>query len=242
MKCWIVAEAGVNWNGDRAKIVALIEAAKAAGASHVKFQAFNADFLIARRGITDQNTIELLRRNELTDADLDMIQREAGRVGIPHFYSVFDPSQIERVLSRGACALKIGHAEAGYEELEFACHEHSKRVPIYQSNPRHEGHVGGNHGCNVWCINEYPATGHPCLHMVERKRTKRPRYLGFSSHYTDYRIPAAAAMRGAEYIEAHLMLGERDNYQLTEPEAAWSLSPINFGKMVKLIREHEGWL
>lgn len=250
--CWIVAEAGVNWNGDRTKIVALIEAAKSAGASHIKFQAFSADALIERRGITDQNTIDLLRRCELTDDDLGMIQREAGRVGIPHFYSVFDPSQIERVLSRGACALKIGHAEAEYYELRDACYKaqttamRAKGVPTtHMALPVWISNCENGNVCGTW---EYPATSPPKLERL----WDSGRAIGFSSHYTDYRIPAAAALRGAEYVEAHLMLATRDErfsedghlvFSATnEPEAAWSLSPDDFANMVELIREYETWL
>ena len=82
---------------------------------------------------------------------------------------------------------------------------------------------------------------------------------GYSSHHTDYRIPAAAALRGAEYIEAHLMLGEWERVPnkktpqclmrdydsrctTGEPEAEWSLSPEDFAAMVELIREYESWL
>lgn len=236
MSVFVAAEIGVAWNGQRERIPAFMQAAKDAGASAVKLQAFNAAKLIERRGIAPDtmlqdkwNVCDLLRRCELTDADLDMIAVESQRIGLPHFYSVFDPSQIERVLSRGACALKIGHAESGWTELASACSQQKpEAMKVYVSNEDWplRGFVG------VHCVEEYPATSRPELGSIHHSSL----YQGFSSHYTDYRIPAAAALRGAEYVEAHMKLSAAD------PEAAWSLSVEDFGKMVKLIREYSAWL
>lgn len=231
MPAMIVAEIGVNWNGDRSRIPQFIEAAKNAGATHVKFQAYNTDKLVARRGITDQATIDLLRRNELTDDDLDLIAREAKRVGIPYFWSVFDVDQPARCKKFGATHMKVGHKEADWPELLEACLATGKSVWV--SNPPwkwiDEPSVGSVH-----CIAEYPATSSPKLHEIDCCNSEKPH--GFSSHYQSWRVPAAAALRGAQFIEAHFKLSDQD------PEAAWSLSADDFGKMVKQIREFESWL
>lgn len=250
MSVFIVAEAGVNHLGDRAKMLALCDAAKAAGADAVKFQAYNAEALMKRRGInpaafvsnaTGYDVVSLLCRSELSDADLDAIAAHCKSIGLKWFASVFDPSQIERVLSRGACALKIGHAEADWPELRQAC---AARWPVttYVSSGYNDGLAKP-----VMCIAEYPADGHPPKIGCINASATAP--VGYSSHYQNYRIPAAAALRGAEYIEAHLMLDTRGKPEPnteygpnTEPEAAWSLSPRNFAAMVKLIREYESWL
>lgn len=225
----IVAEIGVNWNGDRSRIPAFIDAAKSAGATAAKFQAYNTDKLVARRGITDPKTIDLLRRNELTDADLALIEECARKVDIKHFYSVFDPSQVERVLSRGACALKIAEKESADGLLVDACedkcglvyvslHQNTTDPRLWQRRP-------------VACVPQYPATIPPHLRVIHPRG-----FCGLSSHWQDYRIPAAAALRGAEYIEFHVRLSDDD------PEAAWSLSIEDATKCCKLIREYESWL
>lgn len=245
MSVFIVAEAGVNHLGDRAKMLALCDAAKAAGADAVKFQAYDTERLCTRRWTDIRNvpldTINLLRDSELSDADLDAIAAHCKAIGIKWFASVFDPSQIERVLSRGACALKIGHAERNYGELVSAARRSGKRFWISVVPGDHPGR-GGMWRNTVLCTPEYPATSPPRLqtvgdaHPIDEWEEMDPGYKGFSSHYTDYRIPAAAALRGAEYIEAHLKLSDDD------PEAAWSLSPDDFAAMVKLIREYSSWL
>lgn len=216
MGCFIVAEAGINHMGSWTAMLLLCDAAKQAGADAVKFQAYDTDALIARRGSGDR---ELLKKCELSDDDLEHISEYCKLIGIKWFASVFDPSQVARVLRYGACALKIGHKECGWEELVNTCSREWRRGPLF---------ISGVDICGTW---EYPATSPPCLLQIDRRDV-----IGFSSHYADWRIPAAAALRGAHYIEAHLKLSDSD------PEAAWSLSVEDFTKMVKQIREYETWL
>lgn len=248
MSAFIVAEAGCNHLGDRAKMLAFCDAAKACGADAVKFQAYDTSELAWRRGMMVDTsallqvsagvdvvragyvkkehleTYSLLRKAELTDADLDAIAAHCKAIGFKHFYSVFDPSQVERVLSRGACALKIGHKEADYAELLMACVAQDRDRPWNDKRL----FISGSNVHGVW---EYPATSLPQLRDISEHG-----FCGFSSHYTDYRIPAAAALRGAEYIEFHVRLSD------TDPEAAWSLSIEDATKCCKLIREYESWL
>lgn len=233
----IVAECGCNWNGDRARIPEFIQAAKNAGATHVKFQAYSTDKLVARRGITAADMfgaeplIGFLRRNELTDADLDLIAAESKRVSIPWFCSVFDPSQVERVLSRGACALKIGHKEADWQQLIDAC---DGLNPLFISFPRSPEWTDAlpDNATFVYCVAEYPAERPPQLGRVHRSHQD----IGFSSHYKDWRIPAAAALRGATYIEAHFYINAE------EPEQPWSLHCSDFAKMAAAVKEYATWL
>ena len=227
MPAFIVAEAGINHLGNRAKMLAFCDAAKACGADAVKFQAYDWQKLTHRRNIVDKPTMDLLAMAELSDADLDAIAAHCKAIGFKHFYSVFDPSQVERVLSRGACALKIGHKEADWRELRDEC---ARRHPAqtWISATTFEGRG------SVWCVPEYPATSNPRLGYIGA--AIKGGFFGFSSHFTDYRIPAAAALRGAEYIEFHLAMSKDD------PEAAWSLMPEDAKKCCELIRLYESWL
>ena len=232
MGCFIVAEAGINHMGSRTTMLLLCDAAKRAGADAVKFQAYDTDALIARRGSGDR---DLLKQCELSDDDLEVIADYCLREGIKWFASVFDPSQVERVLRFGACALKIGHAEAGWHELIDTAHNKaSSSVPMWISNPKFRWSPTSSAWQGVHCVCEYPATSGPRLGVIGSEAFMQP--SGFSSHYTDWRIPAAAALRGASYVEAHLKLSDSD------PEAAWGLSVEDFGKMVRQIREYETWL
>lgn len=239
MSCFAVCEAGVNHLGGRSKMLALCDAAKAVGATAIKFQAYNANKLIARRGITDEKTCSLLRAAELIDADLAAIAERCEAIGLRWFASVFDPAQVARVLRYGACALKIGHKEADYTELVDACAAEcmtgmqlwiSKTDGISKPSPANLVSY-----FYVHCVAEYPATSPPKLHVIRREYCPGD-VSGFSSHYQDWRIPAAAALRGARYIEFHLKLSD------TDPEATWSLSTEDAAKCCAQIREYEKWL
>lgn len=259
MSAFIVAEAGVNHLGARAKMLAFCDAAKACGADAVKFQAFDAWKLAQRRGWNDREqikhehleTFKLLQRAELSDADLDAIAAHCKAIGFKWFASVFDPSQVERVLSRGACALKIGHKEADDDDLSKACHDAKEKLGRY--NGRYRGDRPSDSpyawwsadwklplwisGGNIHGIWEYPAKSPPRFGEIGGAAFwGGGGALGFSSHYADWHIPALSVLCCAEYIEAHLRLSDDD------PEAAWSLSVEDFGKMVKQIREFESWL
>jgi N-acetylneuraminate synthase len=249
MPAYIVAEAGINHKGRPNLMRKLCQEAKRAGASAIKFQAYDWTKLRDRRGITDESTLAMLRSYQLTDKHLKMIRDTCGSIGLDWFASVFDPAQVERVLSFGACALKIGHAEARWEELVAECHRARhlagrSALPIYISVDNvHRDHHPTVEGPGGWihCIDKYPADGHqPRLHLVTgRQRANEyggpEECVGFSSHYNDYGVPAASALLGAQYIEAHFALDE------TDPEADWSLLPADFFEMVRMIREYESW-
>lgn len=234
MPAFIVAEAGVNYDGSRAKMMLLCQAAKDAGADAIKFQAYNTYELIERRKITDGHTRALLRKNELSDEDFREIDGFCKSIQLPWFASVFDLTQPGRVTKLGACRLKIGHGESRWQELIDACIHQREAVWVSDTENcwRSAGGLKGGFVHGVLCTKEYPAKSPPHLGKVGYARS----YCGFSSHYADYRVPAAAALRGAEYIEAHIKLD--DNCF----EAPWSLSPSDFTTMVKLARDFESWL
>lgn len=222
MPAWLVAEIGVNWNGDRKRIPRFIQAAAKAGVTHVKFQAFNANDLIQLRSITDKDTIGLLRRCELTDADLHLIQTCAADNCVGHFWSVFDPSQVKRVLRYKPNALKISHKEAGWDELVAACKADDHGLPVW---------ISGDEKCsNVWGIWEYPAKSKPQLNRLRERG-----YHGFSSHFKDECVPALAAAF-CDYVEAHFALSVND------PEWEWSLNLAQLESMVRQARMFESWL
>lgn len=225
MSAFIVAEVGVNHMGSRGAMLTFCEAAKDIGADAVKFQAYNALKLFEKRQLTDFNVAELLQATELSDDDFAAISEHCKTINLKWFASVFDPDQPARVLNHGACALKIGHAEADWTELRDACLKLRKEVWVSGA----QNHWAGGDIRGVLCTQEYPAKSPPRLGLIPAC------YSGFSSHYQDYRIPAAAALRYASYIEAHLKLSD-DDY-----EAKWSLSIADFKNMVKLIREYESW-
>src|SRR5580692_11322829 len=88
----IVAEAGVNHNGDRARALALVEAAARAGADVVKFQSFRADALATEEATTGsrQSQLEMLRALELSGDDEESIAAACASAKITYMSTPFD--------------------------------------------------------------------------------------------------------------------------------------------------------
>jgi N-acetylneuraminate synthase len=117
----VIAEAGVNHNGSRARALTMIEAAAAAGADFVKFQTFRADELASARAPkasyqlkhTDagQSQLDMLRQLQLTRADHDALLAHSARCGIGMLSTPFDLPSLRLLLELNLPLLKIPSGE-----------------------------------------------------------------------------------------------------------------------------------
>ncbi len=105
-RCLVVAELGVNANGSRDNLLALVRAAHAANAGAVKIQVrtpeLHADPLKMRESCTAPpgeliSELEHRRRLELSDDDLAALDAECKRLGIPWFASCWDAPSLVRM-------------------------------------------------------------------------------------------------------------------------------------------------
>lgn len=119
---FVIAEAGVNHNGDLALARALIDAASDAGADAVKFQTFRADELVshdAPKAAYQQRTTDasesqhaMIRRLELDAADHDSLLAHATSCGIRFLSTPFDRSSLRMLTERfGLSLIKVGSGE-----------------------------------------------------------------------------------------------------------------------------------
>ncbi|WKA26983.1 N-acetylneuraminate synthase [Bradyrhizobium roseum] len=118
----IIAEAGVNHNGDRARALELVEAAARAGADVVKFQSFRADKLATagaakasyQQATTGdaQSQLEMLRALELSEDDEENIAAACAAVGIAYMSTPFDDDSATHLVRRiGVSTLKVGSGD-----------------------------------------------------------------------------------------------------------------------------------
>lgn len=121
-KTLIIAEAGVNHNGDRARAIALVEAAAKAGADVVKFQSFRADKLATagaakasyQRATTGkaQSQLDMLRALELSAEDEEQIAAACAAFNITYMSTPFDADSATHLVRRiGVSALKVGSGD-----------------------------------------------------------------------------------------------------------------------------------
>ena len=118
----IIAEAGVNHNGDCGRALALVEAAARAGADIVKFQSFRADRLATAAAAKasyqqaatggDQSQLEMLRALELSEDDERRIAEACGVAGITYMSTPFDADSATHLVKNiGVSTLKVGSGD-----------------------------------------------------------------------------------------------------------------------------------
>jgi N-acetylneuraminate synthase len=118
----IIAEAGVNHNGDCGRALALVEAAASAGADVVKFQSFRADKLATAEAVkasyqqattgAGQSQLEMLRALELSEDDEQRIAAHCAANDITYMSTPFDADSATHLVKRiGVSALKVGSGD-----------------------------------------------------------------------------------------------------------------------------------
>ena len=116
----IIAEAGVNHNGDLDRALIMVEAAKDAGADYIKFQTFKSDLLVTPEGKTAQyqkancdadSQIEMLRALELSYEDFRTIALYCKDLGIGFLSTPFDMESIDFLASIGMDFFKVPSGE-----------------------------------------------------------------------------------------------------------------------------------
>jgi N-acetylneuraminate synthase len=248
--CFVIAEAGVNHDGDVDKALALVDAAAKAGADAIKFQTFAADRLVtadapkARYQERDASSSqhEMLRRLELGRSDYERLADHAHRKGITFLSSPFDEESADLLQELDVSAFKIPSGEL--INLPFLRHVAAKHRPMIVSTgmatlEEVRAAVGAidDAGCEdvalLHCVSAYPAAPREAnLRAIATLRDAFHIPVGWSDHTLGTEVALAAAALGADIIEKHLTL----DHTAPGPDHAASLEPEEFAAMVRGIR------
>ena len=258
MKTLIIAEAGVNHNGDVSLAKELIAAAAAAGADLVKFQTFIAANIISRsapkaeyqKGATDpqESQQEMVRKLELTlENHLELIA-ECQKQGVGFFSTAFDKDSIDLLEELGGSDIvKVPSGELTNLPYLRYLTRHGKRV-LLSTGMANQGEIEA--AINVveqagtprekitvlHCTTEYPT---PMEDVNLRAMVNIGKAFGVSVGYSDHtpgiEIPIAAVALGATVIEKHFTLDRN----LPGPDHRASLEPNELKAMVQGIRNIE---
>ena len=256
--CFVVAEAGVNHNGDPALAERLIDAAADAGADAVKFQAFRTPALASpsapkapyqlRSDGADGSQAEMLQRLELPPDAYRHLARQADRRGLVFLASAFDAASIDMLVSLRVPALKLGSGELTNHPLL----EHAARtgVPLILSTGMadldevvaavHALRDAGNTDLVVLhCTSAYPAPAEEAnLRAIATLRDALGVPVGYSDHTEGDEAALAAVALGACVLEKHFTVDRA----LPGPDQRASLEPTELARLVERVRAVEAAL
>lgn len=250
---FVIAEAGVNHNGELDLALRLCDAAKAAGADAVKFQTFRAEDLVVpgaptasyqARQTGQQDQFAMLQRLELSLQQHQAIKRHCDAIGIEFFSTPFSVQAVDMLLQLGVRRIKLSSGELTHRALvEWAA---AARLPLLVSTGMATmdeirealqwiaGARGGLDGVTVLhCTSAYPAPDEALnLKAMVSMADALGIAVGYSDHSLGIEADLAAVALGACVIEKHLTL----DCTLPGPDHSASLEPPQFKAMVDGIR------
>jgi len=252
---FIIAEAGVNHNGNLEMAKQLVDAAVEAGADAVKFQTFKAENVVLKtapkaryqKETTDvaESQYEMLKKLELTEQDFAELMNYCDQKGILFMSTPHDQDSIDTLDDLGVSVFKVGSGDIA--NIPYLKHMARKGKPIVLSTGmsylsevdeavRLIQEAGNEQLILLHCVSNYPAgVSDVNLHAMETMRKAFGVPVGYSDHTLGIEIPLAAAAMGACVIEKHFTL-DRD---LPGPDHRASLEPDELKAMVEGIRNVE---
>jgi N,N'-diacetyllegionaminate synthase len=252
MRCLVIAEAGVNHNGDIELAKQLVDEAYAAGADYIKFQTFKAENLVTakarkaeyqeRQTGSEESQYSMLKRLELSYRDFVVLNDYCKVKGISFLSTPFDNKSIEFLDKLGMDVWKIPSGEVtNYPYLVKIAGTHK---PIIMStgmctmdDVNSAIQVLNSYGCGpitlLHCTTEYPAPySEANLKAMETLRSRFNLPVGYSDHTQGIVIPIAAVAMGAVVLEKHFTLDRT----MEGPDHKASLDPGELKAMVDAIR------
>lgn len=258
MRSIIIAEAGVNHNGDINIAKEMIKAAKCAGVDYIKFQTFVAKKLVSQyaekaeyqKNTTNHNEsqLEMLEKLSLSQKDFIELKKYCEVEGIGFISTPFDLESMAFLETLDMDFWKIPSGEITNLPYLEAIARTGRRVVMSTGMSNMEEILaavsvleknGTTEITLLHCNTQYP-TPIGDVNLLAMKQiaeiTQRP--VGYSDHTLGIEVPIAAVALGASVIEKHFTLDK----QMEGPDHKASLEPDELVAMVKAIRKVENCL
>jgi N-acetylneuraminate synthase len=246
--CFVIAEAGINHNGDARLAAELVQAAAAAGADAIKFQTHFPDHEMLRDGATasyvGESLFDLLTRTALTRAAHIELRDLAAQHGIQFLSTPFSREAADFLETIGVAAYKTGSGEL--TNLPLQRHIARKGKPMListgMSTPEEiDRTVGvvreaGAPFALMHCTSTYPTPyEHVQLGCIGWLQERYQIPVGFSDHTVGSYMAFAAVATGAHLVEKHFTTSRG----LPGPDQQGSIEPVELADLVCGIRAVE---
>jgi N-acetylneuraminate synthase/N,N'-diacetyllegionaminate synthase len=255
---FVIAEIGVNHNGNMEMARQLVDLAVDTGADAVKFQTFKAEKLASsaaslapyqkRAGEAAGSQVALLRPLELNEASHVELKSQCLARGVAFLSTPFDEESADMLDRLSVPAFKVSSGDL--TNLPFLRHLARKAKPLIVSTgmanlAEVEGAVDAMESSGLssfallHCVSSYPASASDAnLRAISVLRDAFQCPVGWSDHTVTHAVSWAAVALGASIIEKHITLDR----SLPGPDHAASTGPEEFREFVTGIRTIESAL
>jgi N-acetylneuraminate synthase len=247
---YVIAEIGINHNGDIAIAKKLIDVAAEAGCDAVKFQKRTPELCVPR----DQwdimrdtpwgrmSYIEYRRKIEFGPQEFEQIDRHCAERKIDWFTSCWDAASVEFIMEFKPICLKV--ASAMLTNSKLLRRYRDTGLPVILSTGMSSfdqirmavDRLDPRNLLLAHCTSTYPCPKSELnLRMIGRLKQEFPVPVGYSGHEVGLATTVAAVALGATFVERHITL---DRAMWGSDQAA-SIEPIGLRRLVKDIRNVE---
>ncbi len=254
---FIIAEAGVNHNGNLKLAKKLIDAAARAGVDAVKFQTFDPKSLVTKtaakaeyqtNNMVGESQYEMLKKIMLPRKWHKELQSYAKKNGLIFLSTPFSRDDADFLIKLGVPAIKVSSSDAN--NIPYLSHIADQNVPIILSTGMSDmkelkesiktmRKSGNNKLIVLHCTTNYPVPFEEAnIKAISTIAKELGLITGFSDHTQGIEASIAAVALGARVIEKHFTI----NRDLPGPDHKASLEPEELKQMVRSIRNVENAL
>jgi N-acetylneuraminate synthase len=248
--CYVIAEIGINHNGDPQVALDLMKVAADAGCDAVKFQKRTPDVCVpaAQRDLLRETPwgvmsyLEYKERTEFGQKEYDAIDSYAGELGIDWFASPWDLQSVEFLEAYGPVCYKVASASLTDTELLAALLQTGRPIMLSTGmSTMEEIRRGVEQVRDAPLLLAHSTSTYPCplaelnLRMVQTLHEEFQVPVGYSGHETGLQTTVAAVTLGATFVERHITL---DRAMWGSDHAA-SIEPQGLQRLVRDIRAVE---
>lgn len=254
-KCYIIAEIGVNHNGDIDLAKEMILAAKESGADAVKFQTFSAELLVSKntpkvqyQKLTtkdDESHYQMIKKLELEQSDFEEVFRFCSEIEIDFISTPYDVTSTEFLNKLGVKFFKTASADIVDLQLHEFIAKTGKRA-IVATGMASLGEIetvvdiyekyGNDNLVLLHCVSNYPCSdGSLNLKALEVIKSAFGKPVGYSDHSHGSLASSLSITFGSKVIEKHFTLDKN----LPGPDHKASSTPEEFKILVTDIRRAE---
>ncbi len=253
---YVIAELGVNHDGDVNRALELTRLAAECGAQAVKVQLFDPDLLLSAeaqlatyQADAELDAMSMLRRLQLSEADMRRVRDRAHELGLAFIATCFSLELVEMLDRLEVDAVKIASPDCINLPLIRAAAAAGKPMIISTGTLRRDEWDlldAGLAACEhlplslMQCVSAYPVpAGASGIAHIRELPSRHGAVPGYSDHTTDAHMGMMAYLCGARVIEKHLT----HDRAAAGPDHAASLGPREFRSYVQLIeRAAREWL